>query len=160
MAEIIQEDQTGVISSNSKTLGDTLRELFNPYDMIGVKNITSLPLIIPYLPSKNEKVVQTNITKKVTGREELTEDGSLMPGKREVLNIKPGEVASIPGEMGYIVIPYIINIQLQLDDKENPIKKGEIDTGANRQVIRDRDSRVKELLSKVYLGLPRESKAE
>ena len=105
MAEIIKEDQRGSISTGQKTLGETLREMFDPYDIVGIKNITPLNLEIPYLPSKNEKVVSTKITKRVYGREELAEDGmTITPGKRETLRIGPDENATISGEFAYVAI--------------------------------------------------------
>lgn len=156
MAEIIKEDQSAAISNGQKTLGETLREMFDPYDMVGVKNVTKLDLEIPYLPSKNEKVVSTKITKRVYGREELSEDGmSIIPGKRETLRIGPGENATISGEFAYVAIPFIINIQLQLDARERPTKN---DTGIpTTQALMERSVRQKELLSQVYLGFPKTS---
>jgi len=153
MAEIIKEDQSTAVSNGQKTLGEILREMFDPYDMVGVKNITNLSLDIPYLPSKNEKVVSNKITKRVYGREELSEDGmSVIPGKRETLRIGPDENATISGEFAYVAIPFIINIQLQLDDRKKAIKG---DTGLNTQVLMERNARVKELLAQVYLGFPK-----
>ena len=159
MAEIIKEDQSAAVSNGQKTLGETLREMFDPYDMIGVKNVTKLALEIPYLPSKNEKVVSTKITKRVYGREELSEDGmSITPGKRETLKIGPDENATISGEFGYVAIPFIINIQLQLDARARSVKN---DTGISTpQVLLERNARVKELLAQVYLGFPKASQKE
>jgi hypothetical protein len=158
MAEIIKEDQTNAIAAGHKSLGETLREMFDPYDMVGVKNVTKLSLSIPYLPSKNEKVISTQITKRVYGREELSEDGmSITPGKRETLNIGPGEAATISGEFAYVAIPFIINTQLQLDERDRPITT---DTGLNTVIIKERDARQKELLQEVYLGFPKSSKTE
>jgi hypothetical protein len=155
MAEIIKEDQSTAVSNGQKTLGETLREMFDPYDMVGVKNVTKLALDIPYLPSKNEKVVSNKITKRVYGRQELSEDGmSVVPGKRETLKIGPDENATISGEFAYVAIPFIINIQLQLDARERPIKN---DTGLNTQVLMERNARQKELLAQVYLGFPKTS---
>jgi len=158
MAEIIKEDQGAAVPNGQKTLGETLREMFDPYDMIGIKNVTKLELAIPYLPSKNEKVISTKITKRVYGREELSEDGmSLVPGKRETLKIGPDENATISGEFAYVAIPFIINIQLQLDARERPIKN---DTGLNTRALLERNARVKELLAKVYLGFPKASQKD
>lgn len=154
MAEIIKEDQSAAVANGQKTLGEQLREMFDPYDIVGVKNVTKLALEIPYLPSKNEKVVSTKITKRVYGREELSEDGmSVVPGKRETLKIGPDENATISGEFAYVAIPFIINIQLQLDARERGVKN---DTGiSSPQVLLERNARVKELLSQVYLGFPK-----
>ena len=158
MAEIIKEDQTNSRAAGNKSLGETLREMFDPYDIVGVKNVTKLPLLIPYLPSKNEKIISTNTTKRVYGREELSEDGmSITPGKRETLNIGPSEAATISGEFAYVAIPFIINTQLQLDERDRPIVN---DTGLNTQVIQEREARQKELLQQVYLGFPKSSKIE
>ena len=158
MAEIIKEDQRTAISNGQKSLGEILREMFDPYDMVGVKNVTKLPLEIPYLPSKNEKVVSTKITKRVYGREELSEDGmSIVPGKRETLKIGPDENATISGEFAYVAIPLIINIQLQLDARERPIKN---DTGLNTRILQERSVRVRELLAQVYLGFPKASQKD
>lgn len=157
MAEIIKEDQSNAVAAGHKSLGETLREMFDPYDMVGIKNITELPLSIPYLPSKNEKVVSTQITKRVYGREELSEDGmSITPGKRETLKIDPGEAATISGEFAYVALPYIINIQLQLDERERQRKPSD---ELNPQIIKEREARVKELLQEAYLGFPK-AKAE
>jgi hypothetical protein len=159
MAEIIKEDQSTAVSNGQKTLGEILREMFDPYDMVGVKNVTKLALDIPYLPSKNEKVVSNKITKRVYGREELSEDGmSIIPGKRETLRIGPDENATISGEFAYVAIPFIINIQLQLDARERPVKNDA--TGANPQVLMERNARVKELLAQVYLGFPKTSQKD
>ena len=159
MAEIIKEDQSAAVSNGQKTLGETLQEMFDPYDMVGVKNVTKLALEIPYLPSKNEKVVSTKITKRVYGREELSEDGmSIVPGKRETLRIGPDENATISGEFAYVAIPFIINIQLQLDARDRATKN---DTGVSTpQVLLERNARVKELLSQVYLGFPKASQKD
>jgi len=159
MAEIIKEDQSAAVSNGQKTLDETLREMFDPYDMVGVKNVTKLALAIPYLPSKNEKVISTKITKRVYGREELSEDGmSITPGKRETLTIAPDENATIAGEMAYVVIPVIIKIQLQLDAQKRTVKN---DTGISTpQVLLERNARVKELLAQVYLGFPKASQKE
>lgn len=156
MAEIIQEDQNSPLSANRKTIGEILAEMFNPYDMVGVKNITTLDLSIPYLPSKNEKVITNNITKKVFGREELSEDGTtIIPGKRETLKIGAGEAATISGEMAYVVIPHIIYTQLQIEARQRPQTT---DTGADVQVIKERETRQKELLQEIYLGFPKSAK--
>lgn len=153
MAEIIKEDQSTAVSNGQKTLGEILREMFDPYDIVGVKNVTSLTLDIPYLPSKNEKVVSTKITKRVYGREELSEDGmSIVPGKRETLRIGPDENATISGEFAYVAIPFIINVQLQLDARAKPHKN---DVGPDAQALLERSVRQKELLSQVYLGFPK-----
>jgi len=159
MAEIIKEDQSTAVSNGQKTLGENLREMFDPYDMVGVKNVTKLALEIPYLPSKNEKVVSTKITKRVYGREELSEDGmSIIPGKRETLKIGPDENATISGEFAYVAIPFIINVQLQLDARKRSVKN---DTGISTpQVLLERNARVKELLAKVYLGFPKVSQKD
>lgn len=157
MAEIIKEDQSGSIAAGHKSLDEILREMFDPYDIVGVKNVTTLTLSIPYLPSKNEKVVSTQITKRVYGREELSEDGmSITPGKRETLIIKPGEAATISGEFAYVALPYIINIQLQLDERERQRTPSD---ELNPQIIKEREARVKELLQEAYLGFPK-AKAE
>lgn len=158
MAEIIKEDQNSILPSNRKTLYETIQEIFNPYDMVGVKNITELDLSIPYLPSRNEKIITSNTTKKVYGREELTEDGfQKIPGKRETLKIKSQETAVIPGEMAYVVIPHIIYIQLQLESRNRPKT---VDTGADPIVIKERETRQRELLQEIYLGLSKSSKVE
>lgn len=158
MAEIIKEDQTYAVSAGRKTLGETLREMFDPYDMVGIKNVTKLPLTIPYLPSKNEKVISTQTTKRVYGREELSEDGmSITPGKRETLKIGAGEVATISGEFAYVAIPFIINTQLQLDFLEKPSQN---DMGIDVKIVKEREERRKELLQQVYLGFPKASKVE
>lgn len=158
MAEIIKEDQTNAVASGRKSLGEILREMFDPYDMVGVKNVTNLPLTIPYLPSKNEKIISTKTTKRVFGREELSEDGmSITPGKRETLKIDAGEAATISGEFAYVAIPFIINTQLQLDARIKPVKN---DTGMNTQIIKEREARQQELLQEVYLGFPKLSKNE
>lgn len=157
MAEIIKEDQSNAIAAGHKSLDEILREMFDPYDMVGVKNVTELPLSIPYLPSKNEKIVSTQITKRVYGREELSEDGmSITPGKRETLRIGPGEAATIAGEFAYVAIPYIVNIQLQLDERKRQRTPAD---ELNPQIIKEREARVKELLGEVYLGFPK-TKAE
>lgn len=157
MAQIIKEDQANAVSAGHKSLDEILREMFDPYDMVGVKNITELSLSIPYLPSKNEKVVSTHITKRVYGREELSEDGmSITPGKRETLMIDPGEAATISGEFAYVAIPYIINIQLQLDERD---RRRTPSDELNPQIIKEREARVKDLLQEVYLGFPK-TKAE
>jgi hypothetical protein len=156
MAEIIKEDQVTGRSAGRKSLGETLREMFDPYVIVGVKNVTKLSLSIPYLPSKNEKIISSNITKRVYGREELSEDGmTITPGKRETLKISAGEAATISGEFAYVAIPFIINIQLQLDDRNKTVKD---DTEV--QVIVEREARVAELLSQIYLGFPKSSKTE
>jgi hypothetical protein len=159
MAEIIKEDQSAAVPNGQKTLGETLREMFDPYDMIGIKNVTKLALEIPYLPSKNEKVISNKITKRVYGREELSEDGtSIVPGKRETLKIGPDENATISGEFAYVAIPFIINIQLQLDARERAVKN---DTGVSTsRDLLERNARVKELLAQVYLGFPKASQKD
>ena len=156
MAEIIKEEQLGSTLSGRETLDETLRKMFDAYDMVGVKNITSLELSIPYLPSKNEKIVTNNITKRVYGRQELSDDGlTITPGKRETLRIGPGEVATIAGEFAYVAIPFIINIQLQLDERKKNNSKG--DTELNTRVVVEREIRRHELLKEVYLGFPKSS---
>lgn len=158
MANIVDEGNQGVVTSNRKTLGETLRETFDAYSIVGVKNITTLALSIPWLPAKNEKIITNNTTKKVYGREELSEDGmSTIPGKRKILHINPDEVATISGEFAYVAIPYIINTQIQLEQRAQP-KKG-LDTGIDATKTQiERELRKRQLLEEVFVGFPRESK--
>lgn len=159
MANIVDEGDQGVVVSNRKTLIEILHETFDAYSIVGVKNVTTISLAIPWLPAKNEKVVTTPTYKNISGREELSEDGTMtIAGKRKILHINPDEVATISGEFAYVAIPYIINTQIQLEERKKSNKdKGDAD---ETKVQVERELRKRQLLEEVFVGFPRESKNE
>lgn len=152
MAIIRGETESAPIP-RGKNLREELADIFTAYDAVAVKNILPFDINRPYLPSVNEKSVTragANNTKFVTGRSYMDGD-EYIAGKRNTISLKAGETDVLPGEAAFIVIPFIINTKLQLE--EAPDDKSKLSQEEIKRKTITSSKRRKELLDEVYLGL-------
>lgn len=158
---IIKGETEAAPVARGKNLREELADIFTAFDVVAVKNILPFDINHPYLPSTNEKALTragANNTKFVTGRAYMDGD-QYVAGKRNTISIKAGAEDVIPGEAAFIIIPFIINTKLQLEESATTKKNGNLTQEEIKLRTITSSKRRRELLDEVYLGLAQDRKS-